>query len=238
MCVMRLIFRRNADKIAYTLKKRVGLIFRGSPVQSAQKGEDMIIKESISLNDKVNTAMLTYEHTGLLHKRIKRYRILTGIFFCIGASQIAAAFYLSMNTRFKCFTVAITIWSLYLFIFSRKRYTRHVKKWTKKNLKAVCTKYNVPQDGFEIFTEIKDDCIDSLVLGTKITYLKKDFVSYWQTPDYHVFEFTFGRFLYFKKSTFKDEEEFSAVSREITGDPAASGTAAVSCASAEAETHG
>lgn len=176
----------------------------------------MIVKEILSLDDQVDTAMLTYTHTGLLDKRIKRHRIWNGIFFCIAVSQIVLAFYLPMSTPFKCFTVAITISSLYMLIFSRKIYTRHVKKWTKKNLKAVCTKYNVPKDGFEVITEIKDDYIESVVLGTKITYLKKDFVTYSSTPDYHIFEFTCGRFLYFKKTVFKNEDDFSAVLREIT----------------------
>ncbi|WP_428770231.1 hypothetical protein V1L52_13060 [Treponema sp. HNW] len=177
----------------------------------------MIIKEILSLDDRVDTAMLTYAHTGLLNKRIRRHKIFSGVFFCIAVSQIGAAFYFSMSTGFKCFTVAITIWFLYMLIFSRKICTRHVKKWTKKNLKEICIKYNVPQDDLEVITEIKDDYIESLVLETKATYFKKDFVSYSSTPDYHVFEFTCGRFLYFKKTVFKSEEDFSAVLHEITG---------------------
>lgn len=67
----------------------------------------------------------------------------------------------------------------------------------------------------ESITKIEDDTIIMKELGTTTVYLKSDYLRNTENEKSYIMEFTNGRFIFFKKDTFKTQERYQELIKEL-----------------------
>jgi hypothetical protein len=100
-------------------------------------------------------------------------------------------------------------------IFARRIYLHRTQKSIQKQDRIIKAQYNIPEGSVESITEIKEDTVETRELGNTLIYKKEDFIRDYESNKFYILEFTNGRFLYFKKETFKNEEKYFSMIKEI-----------------------
>ena len=174
----------------------------------------MIIKEILSDEDKVNIKMDVIDRSNVTKSNLKRWRIRDSLCSVFGIIVIYWGIIKEYRSLIIIFGV-VTIVCLLELIFARRIYLHRTQKSIQKQDRIIKAQYNIPEGSVESITEIKEDTVETRELGNTLIYKKEDFIRDYESNKFYILEFTNGRFLYFKKETFKNEEEYFSMIKEI-----------------------
>ena len=182
----------------------------------------MVIKEEFSEQDNIDIALELYNLLGITNKKLRKSRILCCVNLALGIIMIILGFNFFKQSEsiffFPCFLLILgTVYvfrSIFGIIFLKRSYKSRLIKGLKKYNEATRKKYNI-SDTHEVATEIKDGYIETSSLGTIVKYSLKDYVTKLENERFYIFEFTNGRYIFFKKETFENKEKYDELVKEI-----------------------
>jgi predicted membrane protein len=183
----------------------------------------MQIKEEISEQDRIDIALELNNLTGMIKKKLFKARIMWFVILALGIIMVlfglnflkknnSALFYFELF--FLILGIVYCIRALFAIIFLKRNYKSHMIKNLKKYDATVRQKYNL-NDTYEITTEIKDGYIETSSLGTTTKYSLKDYISKSENERFYIFEFSNGRYFFFKKEAFKTQEAYDELVNEF-----------------------
>ncbi len=174
----------------------------------------MTIKEIITLDDWINTQIAVVELSGVGKKRLQT-RLIFFVFLFVVAMMFFVFGFVHKLYLAALVELIAAVYAVIQIAFSKKIYLKRLKKGMRKNVKLVEEKYNYSMEKMEAIMEIKDNYIESTTLDTTTKYQKKDYITHFENELFYIIEFTKGRYLFFKKETFKDKDAFFEVINEI-----------------------
>ena len=182
----------------------------------------MIIKENISEQDNIDISLELYNLTGMFKKKLQKARILWFVVLVLGIIMIILGFrWFDINESdifVPCFILILGIIyfirSLFAIIFLKRNYKSRLIKNLKKYNATVRQKYNI-NDTYEAITEIKDGFIESSMLGTITKYSLKDYIAKLENERFYILEFTNGRYIFLKKDSFENKEQYNELIKEL-----------------------
>lgn len=183
----------------------------------------MLIKEELTEQDNIEIGLEMYNLVGMPEKKLYKARILWLVVLVLGIIWIllGCQFYkLNKSDDFALALFFLLLGSVYFIravfanIFLKKSYKSRLIKNLKKYNATVRQKYNLG-DTYETTTEIKDGYIETSSLGTITKYSLKDYVSKSENENFYIFEFTNGRYIFFKKETFPTKEQYEELVKEF-----------------------
>ena len=183
----------------------------------------MTINEKINRKDRIDINLKMLELTGVKKQRIRKMRIFYAVCVLIGLGLVIIEILQYrlkqkldfMEMTFLLLGVLYASYSCFKLVNAEKADKKRLIKSYNKTFEMLEKQYDISLDNVETVTEIKDDCIESISMGTTTKYLKKDFVKYFEDDAFYILEFTVGRYLFFKKDIFSTQEEFLQIIKEI-----------------------
>ena len=183
----------------------------------------MQIREEISEQDSIDIGLESYNLTGMIKKKLFKARIMWFVVLALGIIMIifGTSFLKTNNSDFAFLDIFLLflgivycIRALFAIIFLKRNYKSRMIKNMKKYYTTIRQKYNLDET-YEVITEIKDGYIESSSLGTITKYSLKDYISKSENERFYIFEFTNGRYLFFKKECFKTQEAYDELVNEF-----------------------
>lgn len=183
----------------------------------------MQIREEISEQDSIDIGLESYNLTGMIKKKLFKARIMWFVVLALGIIMIifGTSFLKTNNSDFAFLDIFLLflgivycIRALFAIIFLKRNYKSRMIKNMKKYYATIRQKYNLDET-YEVITEIKDGYIESSSLGTITKYSLKDYISKSENERFYIFEFTNGRYFFFKKKCFKTQEAYDELVNEF-----------------------
>ena len=183
----------------------------------------MVIKENISEQDSIDIQLELYNLAGMTSKKVRKARILWGVCLALGILMIVYGFkfhklnksdYLHLAYFFFLLGIVYCFRSIFAIIFAKQNLKSRIIKNFKKYNAVARQKYNI-NETYESTTEIKDGYIETSSLDTVTKFSLKDYVSKSENEKFYIFEFTNGRYIFFKKETFPNKEKYDELVNEI-----------------------
>lgn len=183
----------------------------------------MIIKEELSEQDNIDISLELYELVGMTKKKLKKARAVWILNLVLGITMLVLGYSFYKNDQsdhlfFAIFFLLLGTFyffrSVFAIIFLKKSYKARLIKSLKKYNATTRQRYNI-NDTYEVTTEIKDGYIETSSLGIITKYSLNDYVKKLENEKFYIFEFTNGRYIFFKKETFKDADQYNELVKEI-----------------------
>lgn len=170
----------------------------------------MEIKETLTINDLISIQMDIFEKSDVTKYHIKKKKLVFFILLLISISSFVVSLIKELPL-FGFFSFIFTLSFIFEIIFAKRRYFAYIQKNIKKNIEMTAKQYGFSLNRFESNTLITNDKVISESRGTSTTYLKSDFMNVSENDKSYILQFTNGRFIYFKKSTFNTNDEYLAL---------------------------
>lgn len=174
----------------------------------------MEIRERLTISDLVENQMDLMQRSNVAKQNIKKRRAIYLVISFLGV----ILFGISIPARSLFLAIlsgVYLLWGLFEAIFAKNRYLNIGRKNMKRNMELTAKQFNIDLKDFESVTKFNDEEIIMEERGTSTIYLKSDFVQHTENARSYIFEFTNGRFIYFKKDTFTTKENYLDILNEI-----------------------
>ena len=175
----------------------------------------MELRENLSFDDLVENWMDLLQRSNMAKINISKRRKIFAIMAIIGVI-LAIIGIIGKYTLLQILGLLYLTWGLIESAFARQRYLRYNRKNMRKNLEATAKQYGIADTAIESVTNIEDDHIAMTERGTSTIYRKVDYLGNTENERSYIIEFTNGRYIYFKKSSFANKEHFLQVLHAIT----------------------
>lgn len=181
----------------------------------------MVLKEITSEQDRINIALEMYKFTGITEKTLRKTKIGWLFVYSIGIVAILVGLwirYLDKGDLFQYFLYIFGI--IYILrptlglLFLEKEYNTRIAKKIRKYDKDILKKFNLSEN-IEGSIEITDSYIETSSLGTISKYNLQDYVANHESEQFYILEFSNGRYIFIKKDSFKDTEQYEKLVSEI-----------------------
>jgi hypothetical protein len=183
----------------------------------------MVLKETTSKQDRIDIALEMYNLIGITKKTLRKTKIGWSVVLIIGIGALAMG-YCMRNTgksgNFRYFSYLYVFGILYIIrsmvglIFLEREYKSRATKKLKKYDAEVLRRYNISEN-IETTIEVTDSYVETVSLGTISRYNLQDYITNSESKKFYILEFSNGRYIFLKKETFKNKENYDSIIKII-----------------------
>lgn len=175
----------------------------------------MEIKEILTIDDLVDTRIDVLQRSDFLKHSINKRRIYYFVLVFINITCLFIAIP-RMYSAIILSCSACLAWCFFEMIVIKKRYINYNKKNIKRNIEITAKQYDLSLNEIESITKIENDKIIMEQQGTSIIYLKSDYLGNTENEKSYILNFTKGRFIYLKKTSFPTKESYKHFINDVS----------------------
>ena len=183
--------------------------------------KNMVLKETTSKQDRIDIALEMYNLIGITKKTLRKTKIGWFVVLIIGIGALVMGYCMrntGKNDNFRYFIYLFGIFyiirSMIGLIFLEREYKARVAKKLKKYDAEVLKRYNISEN-IETIIEVTDSYIETVSLGTISRYNLQDYITNSESKKFYIIEFSNGRYIFLKKETFKNKENYDSIIKII-----------------------
>ena len=170
----------------------------------------MVLKETTSKQDRIDIALEMYNLIGITKKTLRKTKIGWVVVLIIGIGALVMGYCMrntGKNDNFRYFIYLFGIFyiirSMIGLFFLEREYKARIAKKLKKYDAEVLKRYNISEN------------IETVSLGTICRYNLQDYITNSESKKFYIIEFSNGRYIFLKKETFKNKENYDSIIKII-----------------------
>ena len=174
----------------------------------------MEIKEKLTIEDLIENRMDLIKKSDVAKKNILKRRLFYFIFMIFSVLLLL----FSVSRKYSAVIIlsgVYSIWGFFGVVFAKKDFFNHNKNNLRRNILITAKQYGLETKEIESITEVENDKITIKEWGTTFVFFKSDYLRHTENEKSYIIEFTNGRFIYLKKTSFETKEHFLDLINEI-----------------------